>query len=235
MAPVPPAYRKNGMWHRKREPSGFMLAASACKSLLILSSSRRIDLTSRPIEAATGRGRPIEQRTACISLLISRRVPWRARGHTGAMATAPHKSLVSNKENASACCAGDDRRRAAAHWNPYRNPRAAAACSATRRQDIKPEQARGLRSAASQTPCDPSTAAGRPPTFIVNPCKSLLIPRSRGSARNGRRIVKACRSLLIHPFRPPKPVRSGGIGSRRDGHRPPPRPRSPLTESGGRP
>ena len=189
MAPVPPAYRKNGMWHCKREPSGFMLAASACKSLLILSSSRRIDLTSRPIEAATGRGRPIEQPTACISLLISRRVPCRA----------------------------------------------AAACSATRRQNIKPEQARGLRSAASQTPFGPSTAAGRPPTFIVNPCKSLLIPRSRGSARNGRRIVKACRSLLIHPFRPPKPVRSGGIGSRRDGHRPPPRPRSPLTESGGRP
>ena len=47
-------------------------------------------------------------------------------------------------------------------------------------------------------------------------------------------IVEACRSLLIHPPCA-EPVRSGGDRTRPDGPRPPRRPPSPLTESGGRP
>jgi hypothetical protein len=102
------------------------------------------------------------------------------------------------------------------------------------RRGWRPEQERRPPGAASNA--RPSPAGGlrprRPSASIVNPCRSLLITRPRGSARNGRRIVKTCKSLVSE--RPnAEAVRSGGSRTRHHGHRPPPRPPSPLLESGG--
>ena len=130
---------------------------------------------------------------------------------------ALHKTLVNNNESTIAGVAGHDRSAARTHWADYEKSRVGSECSATREQNIKPEQARRIPSAASNARFD-RMAAGlksrRLTPFIVNPCGSLLIHR-----------VRPCAG----------PVRSGDSRVRRHGQRPPCRPPFPRNESGGRP
>ena len=233
MALVLAAYPQSAVLRARRQVSGFTWARSFCKSLPICRARCRTDFTT-PIDAARREGGACGQAAACIFLLIPSRAGsnWAAY-LAGGTAAAPHKSLVSINENASARRHTGDRREAVTDWNCYRNRRAAAACGAAGGQNIKPEQARrppGADTRSNSLPAE-RLKPRRPP---VNPCRSLLVTHPRGPAGNGRRIVEACRSLLIHhPCA--EPVRSGGGGARPDGHRLPRRPPSPLTESGGRP
>ena len=210
MAPDPAVYPQSAVPRVLRSPSGFTPAGSACKSLLICRSPCRTDCTGAPTDA------PVVHIAACISLLISCRAPWAARWLVGGTDAASHKSLVTINENASTCRSRSNRSGTASRWSRYRKWRAGAACNATRKQNIKPEQARRRPGAASKARSDPSRSerlnSRRPPPFIVNPGRCLLI-------------------------QPPcaEPVRSGGSRRRPDGHRPPCRPPSPLIESGGRP
>jgi len=158
-----------------------------------------------PSGAAAWPGSVPGQVAACIFLLISRRAPWTSHGVVLRTPAAAHKSIVNNNENTSARRAVGYRDRAGTHWDIERNWRAGHACGAARGQNINPEQARRM----------PHGAGAR-----FNP--------------TGRRIVKACRSLLIHASRPPEPVRSGGSRARAHGHGSSCRPPSRPTESGGR-
>ena len=207
--------------------------ARACILLLIPLRARA---WKRPPPRLPKNPNPALRRTAraCIFLLIPSRAGsnW-AVHHTRGTAAAPHKSLVSINENTSAHRRAGNRREAGTDWNCYRNRRTAAACGAAGGQNIKPEQPRRRPGAASGMRSNSLPAERlKPRRAPVNPCRSLLHPC--GPAGNGCRIVKACRSLLIHRPRP-EPVRSGGDRARPDGHRLPRRPPSPLTESGGRP
>jgi hypothetical protein len=179
--------------------------------LLICRPRCRTDFTT-PIDAARREGGARGQAAACIFLLIPSRAGsnW-AVHHTRGTAAAPHKSLVSINENTSAGRSAGDPREKGARRRP-------GVASDTRSDSLPAEWLKSRR----------------PPPSIVNPCRSLLVTHPRGPAGNGRRIVEACRSLLIHPPCA-EPVRSGGDRARPDGHRLPRRPPSPLTESGGRP
>ena len=237
MALVLAAYPQSVVPLALRQVSGFTWARSVCKSLLICRSRCRTNFTT-PIDTARREGGARGQAAACIFLLIPSRARSNWAAHlAGGTAAAPHKSLVSINENTSAGRSAGDPRETGTHWNRYRNRRAATACGAARGQNIKPEGARRRPGAAPDSRSDLLPAEwlkSRRPPSIVNPCRSLLITHPRGPAGNGRRIVNACRSLLIH--RPcAEPVRSGGDRARPDGHRLPPRPPSPLVESGGRP
>ena len=232
MALVLAAYPQSVVPLALRQVSGFTWARSVCKSLLICRSRCRTDFTT-PIDAARREGGARGQAAACIFLFIPSRAGsnWSAY-LAGGTAAAPHKSLVSINENASARRRTGDRREAGTDWNCYRNRRAAAACGAAGGQNIKPDQPRRRPGAASGMRSNSLPAERlKPRRAPVNPCRSPLHPC--GPAGNGCRIVKACRSLLIH--RPcAEPVRSGGDRPRPDGHRLPRRPPSRLIESGGR-
>jgi hypothetical protein len=233
MALVPTACPQSAVLHARRQVSGFTRARSACKSLLICRPRCRTDFTT-PIDAARREGGARGQAAACIFLLIPSRAGsnW-AVHHTRGTAAAPHKSLVSINENTSARRRAGNRREAGTDWNCYRNRRTAAECGAAGGQNIKPEQPRRRPGAASGMRSNSLPAERlKPRRAPVNPCRSQLHPC--GPAGNGCRIVKACRSLLIHPPCA-EPVRSGGDPAQPDGHRPPRRPPSPLLESGGRP
>src|SRR5438132_5552545 len=206
MVPVPAAYPRTAVPRGRRQVSGFTWPESARKSLLICRSRCRTDLMGGPVDARRHGGEAEGQVAACIFLLTSRRAPRASHRLTGPTAAAPHKSLVNINQKTSARRTAGDRGEAGTHWDRYRNWRAATACGAARGQNIKPQQARRMPHACSNARFHSWTASGhksrRPPSSIVNPCKSLLIPHPRGSARGGRRIVKACRSLLTHAFRP---------------------------------
>ena len=148
---------------------------------------------------------------ACIFLLISRR----ARPHSilrdlSRLGVALHNSIVNNNANTMADPAGTARPRGRTDWVCLRNRFPRRECSAARGISNNPEQTRLTTCVPMRGASNARTAAGRPP--------------------------EACRSLLIYGPRPPaEPVRSGGSSGARHGQRPPCRPPSPLTESGGRP
>jgi len=175
-------------------------AACACRSLLIP---------------------PGEPAAACKFLFFLRRALSTKPLHTS-VAALQH-SLVNINENTSGRCSGGQGREFRTRWGRCRNCRAGRRCSAARARNIKPEQAYRTAQGALETRHGWASA-------IADPCRSLLIPRSRGPATP----AKACRSLLIHRIRPTEPVRSGGRAARRHGHRRTCRPPSRLTESGGR-
>jgi hypothetical protein len=208
MPPLPYADRESAVPRVGRKASGYALAGCARKSLLICRSrGRAIGLAGGPIEGAVGQGPRVPgQVEPCIFLFIPRHAPGPAPRRAVGTAAAPHKSLVNNKANTSARRSACNLGRAGRSCNHYGSRRGPPGCGAARAPNIKREQ------------------TGPAP-----------LPCSRRWARNGRRVVKACSSLLIDAFRPrAEPVRSGNSRARPHGHRPPRRPPSPLIESGGR-
>jgi hypothetical protein len=155
-----------------------------------------------------------EPTAACKFLFFLRRGPSTKPLHRS-VAALQH-SLVNINENRSERCLRGPGREFPTRWGHCRNWRAGCRCSAARARNIKPEGAIETRHGWAAA--------------IADPCRPLLIPRSRGPAKP----AKACRSLLIHGIRPAEPVRSGGSPARRHGHSRTCRPPSRLTESGGR-
>src|ERR1043166_5066109 len=222
MASVPAAYPEGSVPRIGLHASRYMLAGRAGKSLLIYRSPcLAAGVADGSTAGPAGRGpRACGHVAACIFLLNRRDAAPAARPLTGSMPAAPHKSVVNNNENTSAPRSSGTRDETGNHWHVNRNRRLASACAATRGQNIKLEQARRPPHLAFGGRFYPTRAVGHVshrPSFVVNPCKSLLIPRSRGQPR------------------PSEPVRSGGSGVRPHGLGPPCRPPSPLVESGGRP
>jgi hypothetical protein len=199
-------------------------ASGHVATCIFLLNPRRAALAPTEATAWRGMSRPV---AACIFLLNRRDVAPAARPLTGSTPAAPHKSVVNNNENTSAPRSSGTRDEARNHWHINRNRRLASACAATRARTIKLEQARRTPAPRIRGRFYLTRAAGHGshhPSFIVNPCKSLLI--RRGPARKGSR---------IHASHLPEPVRSGGSRARPHGHGPSCRPPSPLVESGGRP
>jgi hypothetical protein len=168
------AYPQSAVPRALRQVSGFTWARSVWKSLLICRARCRTDFTT-PIGAARREG-GARGAAACIFLLIPSRAGSNWAAHlTGGTAAAPHKSLVSINENTSAGRSAGDPRETGAHWNCYRNRRAATACGAARGQNVKPKGARRRAGVASDTRSNSLPAERlkprRPPLLIpVDPC-----------------------------------------------------------------
>src|ERR1043166_823756 len=229
MASVPAAYPEGSVPRICLHASRYRLGVRAGKSLLIYRSRcLAAGMADGSTAGPAGRGsRACGHVAACIFLLNRRDAAPAARPLTVSTPAAPHKSVVNNNENTSAPRSSGTRDETGNHWHVNRNRRALSACAAARAQTIKLEQARRTLAPRIRGRFYPTRAAGHgsdPPSFIVNPCRSLLI--RRGPARKGSR---------IHASHLPEPVRSGGSGVRPHGLGPPCRPRSPLVESGGRP
>ena len=146
--------------------------------------------------------------TACIFLFFRGRRPTRwAQCLARPFHAALHKSIVNNNGNTIARVERAGSAQVGAHRISTRKRPAGGACSAAQ---AGKEQADNKRTTSrNKTPWN-----SRAPVGWVGACRSLQIHRPRPSA---------------------EPVRSGGSRGARHGQRPPCRPPSRLTESGGRP
>jgi len=230
--PQGPAARRQGETARSR-----LERTCARGSLLMWRAPAQTRFAGRAIGGARRRrARPWRVRP-CNFLFFRCRASRPTRCAKRRAAAALHKSIVSINENTMTGFAVASAALIGTVWISYRKRPAPAACTAIRtmgdQSDISrrtmanntgrnpgapPEWTRGR--AASATP-----ANRRPPSARPGPRPGDRAPSSR--------IVNPCRSLLIPRFRAP-----GGTWGRRrarHGQRPPRRPPSRFTESGGRP